>query len=274
MNRQIIRTIRSLSPSMQRGVAADDYEIVVVDNGSSEPTDRVACERFGAQVRWLRLDEGGPSPARAMNWGISQARAPLVGAMIDGARLASPGLLHGAELAARLDARPLVLTHGFHLGSQLQQRAVAMGYGEEAEAELLAGVDWVRDGYRLFDVSVVGASSRNGWFALPFESNAVFMPAAMWGELGGYDEAFTSPGGGLVNLDLLVRACALDSTQAILLLGEATFHQFHGGFTTNSAKSRWADQQAEYMRLRGTPFKAPELEPLLFGIRPPTLSRE
>ena len=37
MARELPRTIRSLSPALQRGVSAEDYEIIVVDNGSTQP---------------------------------------------------------------------------------------------------------------------------------------------------------------------------------------------------------------------------------------------
>jgi hypothetical protein len=187
--------------------------------------------------------------------------------MVDGARLASPGLIRGALLASRLDERAIVLTHGYHLGSEPQQRAVASGYDERSEAALLAEAAWEEDGYRLFDISVLSPSSRHGAFAMPYESNALFMPTEMWQELGGYDEAFTSPGGGLVNLDVLARACALPSAKPVILLGEGTFHQVHGGYTTNSPVSRWEAQHEEYVRLRGMPFRRPEAEPWLFGLR-------
>ena len=39
MRRELPRTIRTLSPSMQRGLGSADYEIIVVDNGSTEMLD-------------------------------------------------------------------------------------------------------------------------------------------------------------------------------------------------------------------------------------------
>jgi len=35
MARELARTIKSFSPSMQQGVDAEDYELIVVDNGSA-----------------------------------------------------------------------------------------------------------------------------------------------------------------------------------------------------------------------------------------------
>lgn len=268
MQRQLARTLRSLSPVMQTGVSGEDYELIVVDNGSPEPIDGDSCDSWGASVRWLRVDDAPPSPARALNAGIAEARAPLIGAMVDGARLASPGLLEHALVASLMHPRPVIATLGFHLGDEPQQRAVQAGYDEEVEAELLERAAWEQDGYRLFDISVPGLSSVGGWLNVPAESNALFMPAALWRELDGFDEAFRSPGGGLLNLDLFARACELSDSRLIILLGEATFHQVHGGATTNNPEARFPDLFSEYEEIRGRPYARPSPEPLFLGSLP------
>jgi len=259
MTREILRTIRSLSPGMQRGLDADDWELVVVDNGSEFAPDLSECEALGANLRWLIVDDGGASPARAMNVGIAAARGALVGSMVDGARLASPGLLSAALKGASISARPIITTLGHHLGPTTQQRSVQEGYDQNAEDALLAGVDWTADGYRLFEISALAESSRDGTERLPAESNAIFMPRALWAELGGFDEGFASPGGGLVNHDVLARACALPGADVFLIEGEATFHQVHGGISTNKPRSRWDEFAAEYSRLRGRAYERPEV---------------
>lgn len=139
------------------------------------------------------------------------------------------------------------------------------GYDEAAEDRLLDSVAWTEDGYRLFEISVPAASSRRGWFEAPAESNALFMKRQLWDELGGLDERFRSPGGGLVNLDLFLRACSLPASQLVQLGEEATFHQVHGGVSTNSPSSSWEAFNAEYTELRGEPARFPEVKPLIFG---------
>ena len=265
MRRELPRTLRSLSPEVQQGVEAEQYELLVVDNGSPEPLDERLCDAFGARVRLLEVERPSPSPAEAANLGLSEAVAPLVGVFIDGARLASPGMLRHALAAARLHRRPVIATLNFHLGRELQSIAITHGYDQAAEDALLAEIEWPSDAYRLFEISVPGGSSRPGWFLPPAESNAVFMPAELWQALGGFDEAFAIPGGGLVNLDLFKRACELPDTQLLMLLGEATFHQVHGGAVTGSSTSRWDELNAEYEAIRGEPFSPPRVEVIQVG---------
>ena len=101
MARELPRTLASLGPDRQRGLVADDYEVIVVDNGSDQPVDRALIETFNGNLRLERLDPAPPSPVRAANHGLGLARGELVGLLIDGARLVSPGLLDGARRAAR-----------------------------------------------------------------------------------------------------------------------------------------------------------------------------
>jgi hypothetical protein len=144
-------------------------------------------------------------------------------------------------------------------------KSVREGYNQQVEDNLLADIEWPADGYRLFDISVFAGSSAQGWFHPISESNALFLPKAMWRDLGGFDEQFVSGGGGLVNLDPYVRACELPDSQLIILLGEGTFHQVHGGIATNAQTSPWKQLHEEYVRIRGKPFSAPANHPWYFG---------
>lgn len=269
MDRELPRTLHSLSPVVQRDVASDDYEIIVVDNGSAEPVDIDRCRRWGGNVRVHHMTDVAVSPAAAINAGLELAEGELIGVMIDGARMASPGLLSASLHAARLHPRPVIASLGFHLGPDLQTRSIRKGYDQRVEDALLAGIDWPTDGYRLFDISVFAASSGQGWFLPISESNALFLFRPMWQELGGYDERFVSSGGGLINLDTYVRACELPDSQLVVLLGEGTFHQVHGGVATNVPPSRQRrllrDFHSEYIRLRGKPFAPPAARPWYFG---------
>jgi hypothetical protein len=86
----------------------------------------------------------------------------------------------------------------------------------------------------------------------------------LWGELGGLDEQFTLPGGGLVNHDLYRRACAVSRARLVVLLGEGTFHQIHGGAAT-SRQLDFEDLQADYVARRGERYRAPRKDTVYFG---------
>ena len=87
-----------------------------------------------------------------------------------------------------------------------------------------------------------------------------------WQRLGGYDEQFVSPGGGLVNPDFYKRACDLLGPP-VFLLGEGTFHQVHGGVATNTPRSQRPVRPfyEEYVAIRGQPFTGPDQPAVLFG---------
>ena len=265
MARELPRTLQTLSPSFQRDIAADDYEVIVIDNGSTMPADEALCRRLCPNAVFHTLADAPPSPVAAINHGLAQARGALVGVCIDGARMLSPRLLATALEAARLHPRPVIGTFAFHLGPEVQVRSIANGYNQQVEDALLASVDWVGDGYQLFSIAVFASSSARGWFSLPAETNALFLSREHWQSLGGYDPAFVAPGGGLVNLDTWARACADPSGSVILLLGEATFHQVHGGIATNATTSKWDQFHDEYVRVRGTGYVRPGGTPMVFG---------
>lgn len=267
MARELPRTLMTLSAGYQRGIDADDYEIIVVDNGSPVPVPASALDGLGAVARLHRVDPAPPSPAHAANVGLELAAGDLVGLIVDGARMASPGLLASALLGARLADRPVVSTLGWHLGPVRHMQARDAGYDQTVEDELLAGIDWRNDGYALFAASVLNGSSAWGWFEPIAESSALFLPGTLWDELGGLDEAFALPGGGLVNHDLYLRACTLEGTRLVTLLGEGTFHQYHGGAATG-VRFGWEEMRDDYIRLRGVPYAAPDRTPILVGTMP------
>jgi hypothetical protein len=269
MGRELPRTLRTLSPDYQRDIDGGDYEVVLIDNGSARPLDEKMLAAHPGRLRSVRVDPAPPSPARAANLGLEMAEGELVGLIVDGARMASPGLLGGALLANRLATRPVIATPGYHLGSDRHMQAGDSGYDQSSEDRLLAGVDWQHDGDRLFQISTLAASSGRGWFGPMGESSALFMLSETWRELHGLDERFELPGGGLVNHDLYRRACRLEGTRLIVLLGEGTFHQFHGGAAT-SRRLKWEDMHAEYEAVRGEPYRPPTNRPLYLGGVPTT----
>jgi glycosyltransferase involved in cell wall biosynthesis len=272
MARELPRTLRSLSPARQRDMKADDYEIIVVDNGSPQPVDPDLVASFEGRLRLERIDPAPPSPARAANLGLRLAEGELVGLVVDGARLATPGLLAEARRAACLAPRTVITAPAFHLGPVRHMQAAEVGYDQAAEDRLLADSDWEADGYRLFEVSTPAGSWGRGLFGPSGESSSLFCARPIWDELDGLDERFALPGGGLVNHDLYRRACALEGVELIVLLGEGTFHQFHGGAAT-SRRHSWDEMHAEYLAITGHPHQPPRKPPLYVGPARPALLR-
>ncbi len=259
--RELPRTLWTLSGAYQRDIATEDYEILVVDNGSSPALNPLDFAALKGNFRFLRIDDALPSPAQAINKGIGAATGDVIGVMIDGARMVSPGLLGYALQGASLGANNVVGALGWYLGFDFQRNAMQFGYNQAAEDKLLDSVDWRGDGYALFDISTLDESSMDGWFSPISELNVIFLHKAKWTLLGGFDERFDLPGGGLVNLDLYSRAIAHEGTQVILLIGEASFHQFHHGVATNSCADKaledWDIWAAQYALIHGTPYAVP-----------------
>jgi hypothetical protein len=278
MPEQAKRTLYTLSPAYQRNVDAADYEVIVVENESPRLLGALEAEKSGPNVRYFLRDEGSASPVFAANFGAAQARGRVLGMMVDGARLLSPGIVELALLADRAAADALVSVPGYHLGSELQQRAVGSGYDELVEARLLSSIAWPEDGYRLFDIACFSGSCAGGFFLPYAESNCLCLGKDTFEQLGGFDERFVSRGGGYVNLDLYVRATELSGVTLFVTPGEGTFHQFHGGITTGGVASDererlMEDIHGEYKAIRGHPFAMPRREAVYLGRIPPNARR-
>ena len=72
MRREAVRTLHSLSTKYQQEIAADDYEVHVVENGSTEPIEASTVRQFGPNFHYHRLTNPPPSPAHALNYGVAQ----------------------------------------------------------------------------------------------------------------------------------------------------------------------------------------------------------
>lgn len=261
MARELPRTLISLSPGYQQDIEGDQYEVIVVDNGSTPPLDLSSAAPVPPNLRVVRIEDASPSPAHAINVGLGLARGDVVGVMVDGARLLSPGVLNLALSAAKLYPRTVVATVGWALGADSSQpKALAAGFDQAHEDELLRHIDWPGDGYRLFEISAPVPTSARGGLAPISESNALFLRRELWAELHGADERFDAPGGGFLNLDLLRRAVELPGARLVMLLGEGTFHQLHGDLGRRRDRSPattirgWREQ---YETITGRPWKVP-----------------
>lgn len=274
MARELPRTVLSLTPPYQQGMALGDIEIIVVDNNSAEPVRRDQFH-LDADIKVMRVEDGGVSPCRAINMGVQAARADMVGVVIDGARMASPGLVKASLEAARVAPEAFVATLGFHLGPKVQQVSVVEGYTREVEDQLLANIGWPQDGHRLFEICALGESYRHGVLAAPPETTFFIMSKAMYLDIGGYDERFVGLGGGLASFDFFERATKAAGDAFTMLVGEGTFHQLHYGATTQAGGIRRSVNEEgrslgeiyarEYAEVVGRPYKSANPAPALYG---------
>ena len=275
MRREAKRTLFSLTARYQRGIAAEDYEVIAIDNASTAPLDREEVEACGDQFRYVHHQTSSVSPVGAVNLGVDLARGDQVMVCIDGARILSPRILSCTATAFRAFTSPFVCTLGLHLGQEVQNLSMTKGYGQGSEDALLDSVDWHANGYALFTVSALAMSSRGGWFSSITESNCFALAREEFYRIGGFHAGFQSPGGGLVNLDFFRLACQAPELTPVMLLGEGTFHQFHGGVATNVPVGAHPFPQfaEEYVRIRGTPYEPPTFSPHFLGHLSPEARR-
>jgi len=90
--------------------------VIVVDNGSKNPTQYEDYKSLGLNLRILNQVNPTKSPVPALNFGLNMAFGGVLCAYIDGARIASLGLLaHGLE-AISFHPRAVVGSRGCYLG--------------------------------------------------------------------------------------------------------------------------------------------------------------
>lgn len=267
MRREAERTLYSLTSHYQEGVSASSYEVIAIDSNSKEPLDEAMVRAHGDQFRYFNITWQHPSPCRAMNEGVARARADIVLCNIDGARILSPGIIRKALQAFNEHDNPFVYTLGMHLGQKVQNESMLEGYNQSVEDELLDNTPWQDNGYELFLISSVALSSKNGFYSELSESNCFALKKEQYKRIGGFDERFITPGGGLVNLDIFNRAMERKDITPVMLLGEATFHQYHGGVATNVPLKEhpWELFASEYRGIRGKAYTPVYKKPVYFG---------
>ncbi|HSC76575.1 MAG TPA: glycosyltransferase [Pseudomonadales bacterium] len=271
MPRQAMNTLLSLALPYQKNVAVDDYEVIVVENCSDHQLNAADVAALGPQFRYFLRDEKGVSPAPAVNFAFAQCRGNQIGLIIDGARMVTPRVIEYAMLGAKISQQALVMVPGYHLGEKDQKFHLQTGHSEELEIEKLTAMAWQDNGYRLFKWACWSSSNQRGYLQPMQECSALFCSAENFRSIGGADERFDQPGGGSINLYLYRKLGMLPEIQLFVLPGEGSFHQFHGGITTQELAEddvRKAVLKSFDTRLEeiwGAPFKALTREPMLLG---------
>lgn len=257
MARELPRTLHTLSRSYQEGAAELDYEVLLVDNGSPVPPDPATWVESDVPVRVIRMENATSSPTPAINRGLAEARGEIICYMCDAAHMLSPGVFSSALAGYRAFQNPIVAIRYFYLGHDEQTTSVLQGYDKQMEDALLEQINWPADGYGLFEISTPlrqGATLVN-WLNRIGETNCLFLRRSVFEQIGGADERFDLPGGGYVNMDIFKLASEAPGTTLLQIIGEGSFHQLHGGITTNSQgderKQTLERYRENYRQIRG-----------------------
>lgn len=279
MGREAVRTLHSLSRSYQQDLDAASYEVLVVENGSSEDEKLGAelVESFGPEFRYVDMGaQAQPSPVFALNAGIRAGRGDAFALMIDGAHVLTPGVLHYGLTGLRTYAPAIVATQQWFVGPGEQGDMIAEGYDEELEDELFERIQWPADGYRLFDIGhFIG---ERDWLDGMWETNCLFVPRSLLQQVGCFDESFSMPGGGFANLEIYERLASSPDVKLVTILGEGSFHQVHGGNTTNlpdlaDRHLRLGTYAQHFDEVRGRPFRGPRKQIHYVGTMLPEAAR-
>ncbi|MCB0976566.1 MAG: class I SAM-dependent methyltransferase [Acidimicrobiales bacterium] len=263
MRREAARTLHSLSRAYQEGIEDRTYEVIVVDNGSSpdQRLDQDFVTSFGPEFRLIDLGEDAkPSPVHALNIGIQAGSGRNFALMIDGAHVLTPGVLRFGLAGIETYSPAIVATQQWYTGPGQQGDAMDVGFDQAYEDRLFEKIDWPQAGYRLFEIgNFIGDRD---WLDGLWESNCMFVERSQIEQVGGFEEQFTVAGGGYANLELYERLGASPDVTVVSILGEGSFHQLHGGTTTNQPdpaerRARVFGYSQEYAEMRGRPFRGP-----------------
>lgn len=263
MRREARRTLHSLSRAYQEGLDGTTYEVIAVENGSDDDQKlgETFVRDFGPEFRYADLGEDAhPSPVRALNRGIALSRGRNVALMIDGAHVLTPGVLRFGLQGLDTYGPAIVATQQWYVGPGQQGEAMGNGYDQAFEDRLFERIQWPSNGYRLFEIGhFIG---ERDWLDGVWESNCLFASRRQLEQVGGFDESFATPGGSYANLEIYERLGTSSDITVCSMIGEGSFHQVHGGDTTNQPdsarrRSRVFGYGQEYAELRGRAFRGP-----------------
>jgi hypothetical protein len=232
---QAMNTLMSLQADYQFDAPEHDYEVIVVENKSSNCLNGKDVEALGKNFHYFLREESGVSPAAAINFAATHAQGQYVGLVIDGARMLSPGVIKYVLAATRMYDAPLVAVPGYELKSPVSATAPQRTEWEKSQ---LTSIDWNNNGYRLFEQAQFSEGNLQGYFHPLMECSALFCQRSAFEQIGGANIEFNKPGGGSLNLHIYRSLGLISRAQLVILPGEGSFHQFHSGVTTRSYEDR------------------------------------
>jgi GT2 family glycosyltransferase len=151
---------------------ANDFELVVVDDGSSMPLESAITKAAGDRLQWRLVRQANSGPAKARNTGVEHARGQFI-AFTDDDCVPAPDWLSALDQHLRHDADALV---GGQIVNALPQRPCST-----ASQQLVSFL------YEYFD----GSPGRPRMFC----SNNMAISRKRFQELGGFNERFMRAAG-------------------------------------------------------------------------------
>lgn len=266
MRRQAERTLLTMFPDFQKDIKQSEYEVIVVENESTEMLDPNFIKNLPVNIKYFSRKETSVTPVAAINFAFEQCAGSFIGLILDGARMLSPKVLSYAKMAYLIHPESLVSVPGYHLGEKEQHLNTIEDI--QKEVEWLNCSNWQKNGYELFNFAVFGGGNRFGFFHPFMESNCFFSSFNKFKLTGFADPSFDLPGGGALNLHMFRSIGLMPDTPYFLLYGEGTFHQSHGGVTTNNIQDReklLAQTKAQLESKWHGGFHALRREPILLG---------
>ena len=236
MAREAARTLHSLSRSYQEGI--DDLD-VRGDRRRQRLASRAAARRRRSWRASVRSSASStcattrcPSPTHALNRAVELARGRAFAFMIDGAHLLTPGVLRFGMAGLRTYDNAVVATQQWYVGpgpaaadGGPRLRPGLRGRAVPAHRVARRRLPAVRDQPLHRRPRLVRRRARE---QLPLRR-----PRRCCEQVGAFDDSFSMPGGGYANLDLWERLARRPDATMVTILGEGSFHQLHGGTTTN-----------------------------------------
>ena len=271
---QLEVTLTSLSASYQQGVDDKDYEVIVVENESSNTLPNRIIESLPHNFSYHRRLEPSQSPVHAINFALEKTRANTIGLIIDGAHAITPGVVKLALDAFKMSANSFVTVPSYHLGAGEQNKTCLQGHNQDVEKQLLKDIHWPHNGYKLFDIGTLCDANPRGFLAPIMESNCYFAPKELFDKIGGADSDFDLPGGGSINLHMTRLLGTHSEVEFYTLAGEGSFHQFHDGTTTS--ENRQSVVESHYNQLHskwGGKFEYLSRNPIILGNIAPEVLR-
>lgn len=231
MEEFLTNTLFSLSRYYQN---LNNYEVLVFSNGGKK-INKNFFYKFGKNFKYKHIVDAEPHPFYEINNFIKNTNYENIVIVCDGGRICSYNILEDYNKLLNEDKNNVCICPGYHLGFDLQRKSVKFGYDREFEEKILFNSRWWLEKSSIFDISVFGGSTnKNLYSVMPLETNCLGINKDLFLEIGGFTKGFKIPGGGQINLDLFQKICKNESISINYFINHGTFHQLHGGASTNS----------------------------------------